>query len=208
MARSGLILARRPFVDTRPATTAVVILSLAAAVLTVLSVTTVTRYLDGSRKTRQSIEDLSHQIEQLEAARAKAEAGWARFDLAGLSDEAEEANALARLRAFSWTRFLTRLETVLPDDFRVVSIQLQKKAEAPGRPSATGARPREDEALPLTLLLVSRDPDSVPRLIRAFYASPYFEAPMPANETGGASGPAEGTQISFQVRYLDKGARP
>ena len=39
---------------------------------------------------------------------------------------AEEANELARLRAFSWSRFLTRLEKTLPNDVRVVSVSLTK----------------------------------------------------------------------------------
>ena len=66
------------------------------------------------------------EIGRFEAAGREAEQKLARFDLAGMQAGAEEANELVRLRAFSWSRFLTRLEKTLPNDVRVVSVSLSK----------------------------------------------------------------------------------
>lgn len=60
------------------------------------------------------------EIARFEASARAAEEKLTRFDLAGMSAGAEEANELVRLRSFSWSRFLTRLEKTLPYDVRVV----------------------------------------------------------------------------------------
>ncbi|MBK9963514.1 MAG: hypothetical protein IPP07_00875 [Holophagales bacterium] len=47
-----------------------------------------------------------------------------------------------RLRSFSWSRFLTRLEKTLPYDVRVVSVSLAKgKAKKPARRDLDPTRP-------------------------------------------------------------------
>lgn len=207
MAAQRPNLARRPFVDSRPANLAAALLLVAAAVLTAVSVKTVHAYLAGSRASREAIASLRDEIRRHEAARTEAETKLARFDLAGLKAGAEEANALARLRTFSWTRFLTRLERTLPNDVRVVSMNLSREAERAGRVSAGGAAPAET-SFALTLSLVSRDPDGLPKLIRAFYASPWFDAPTPVSEAGGEQGSVEGRTLSIEVVYHDREVKP
>ena len=110
-------LARRPFVDTRPANVAAAILLLVAAiVLTAVSVRTVHAYLDG-------LEEVAGGDRGRSGPRSTGStppgAERSRSSPASISracePSAEEANALARLRAFSWTRFLTRLEQALPE---------------------------------------------------------------------------------------------
>ncbi|MBK9963513.1 MAG: hypothetical protein IPP07_00870 [Holophagales bacterium] len=51
-------LARRPFVDSRPANVAAVLLLLVVLVLTLVSVRTVHAYLEGSRQSRAGIASL------------------------------------------------------------------------------------------------------------------------------------------------------
>ena len=197
-------LARRPFVDSRPANVAAALLLLAAVVLTVVSVRTVHAYIEGSRKSREAIASLRSEIERLEASRKDAEQKLARFDLAGMRAGAEEANSLARRRSFSWSRFLTRLERTLPNDVRVVTLGLARDVERKaGRGDAASA-----EAFRVTLSLVSRDPDGLPKLIRTFYASPWFDAPTPISETGGEKGSVEGRNFSLDVLYYDREAKP
>ena len=197
-------LARRPFVDSRPANVAAAVLLLAAVVLTVISARTVHAYLEGSRKSREAVASLRSEIELLEASRRDAETKLARFDLAGMRAGAEEANALARRRAFSWSRFLTRLEKTLPNDVRVVTLGLARDEEGvAGREAAAGA-----EAFRVTLSLVSRDPDGLPKLIRTFYASPWFDAPTPVAEAGGEQGSVEGRNLSLEVLYYDRETKP
>ena len=199
-------LARRPFVDTRPANLAAALLLTAAIGMTFVSVRTVRAYVAGSKTSREAIAELRAEIGLHEEARREAETKLARFDLAGMKAGAEEANALARLRTFSWTRFLTRLEKTLPNDARVVSMGLSREAEKKASGRAPGAA--DEEAFALSLSLVSRDPDGMPKLIRAFYASPWFDAPTPVNETGGEQGSVEGRSLTINVLYRDREVKP
>ena len=199
-------LARRPFVDTRPANLAAALLLAAAIGMTFVSVKTVGSYVEGSRTSREAIAGLRAEIAGHEEARREAETKLARFDLAGMKAGAEEANALARLRTFSWTRFLTRLEKTLPNDVRVVSMGLSREAEKKGSGRAPEAA--AGEAFSLSLSLVSRDPDGMPKLIRAFYASPWFDAPTPVSEAGGEQGSVEGRSLSIGVLYRDREVKP
>jgi Tfp pilus assembly protein PilN len=195
-------LARRPFVDSRPANAASAVLVVAVVVLSAISVRTVHAYLEGSEKSRTEIASLRAEIDRLEAARRDAQQKLARFDLEGMQAGAEEANALARLRAFSWSRFLTRLEKTLPNDVRVASIGL-------ARVGRTGsAAPSDFDAFRVTLSLVSRDPDALPRLLRVFYASAWFEEPTPVSEAGGEKGSVDGRRLSLVVLYHDREAKP
>lgn len=208
MAATRPNLARRPFVDARPANVAAALLLLAAVVLTVVSVRTIHAYLEDSQQSRSEISTLRAEISRSEAQRIEAERKLARFDLSGLSAGAEEANALAKLRAFSWSRFLTRLEKTLPNDVRVVSVQLSKAeaAKAGGQEAAPEVAP--EESFKVGLSLVSRDPDGLPKLIRGFYASPWFDAPTPLSETGGEQGSVEGRSFVVEIRYYDREAKP
>ncbi len=197
-------LARRPFVDSRPANVAAAILLLAAIVLSIVSVRTVYSYLEDSRQSRAEIASLKAEIGRFEASERHAREKLARFDLAGLQAGAEEANQLARLRVFSWSRFLTRLEKTLPNDVRVVSVTLSK----PDGASSDGKKARAEDSYQVVLSLVSQDPDGLPKLIRAFYASPWFDAPTPASETGSEAGSVEGRTFVLDVVYLDREAKP
>jgi Tfp pilus assembly protein PilN len=197
-------LARRPFVDSRPANVAAALLLLAAIALSAVSVRTVQAYLGDSRKTREEIARLRSQIDRLEASRREAEAKLARFDLDGMRSGAEEANELARLRSFSWGRFLTRLERTLPNDVRVATIGLVRE-DAPGADRAPGAV--EDESR-VSLSLVSQDPDGLPKVLRAFYSSPWFDEPTPLSEAGGEQGTVDGRSLGIDVLYRDREAKP
>ena len=197
-------LAHRPFVDSRPANVAAALLLLAAIVLTVVSVRTVHAYLEDSRQSRADIASLRAEIGRFEASGREAQGKLARFDLAGMQAGAAEANELARLRAFSWSRFLTRLEKTLPNDVRVVSVSLSKEDAAKAGTQET----TPGDAFQVSLALVSRDPDGLPKLIRTFYASPWFDAPTPASETGGEQGSVEGRTFVLGVVYLDREAKP
>ncbi len=204
MAATRPNLARRPFVDSRPANAAAALLLIAVVVLTVVSIRTVHAYVEGSRKSREEIASLRVEIDRLEVSRREAEKKLARFDLAGMRAGAEEANALARLRAFSWSRFLTRLEKALPNDVRVVSISLSKGRQ----PGADQVKAPGADSFEVSLSLVSRDPDGLPKLLRAFYASPWFDAPTPVSEAGGERGSVDGREISITVVYRDQEAKP
>jgi Tfp pilus assembly protein PilN len=199
-------LARRPFVDTRSANLTAGILAAIVVALSFVAARTVIRYFADSSRTRASIAALRTEVASLEEARQSAEASLARVDVASLAADVEEANEIALRRAFSWTRFLSRLEKTLPSDIRISSIALQKLAAASGA-SPAAVRRRPAEAALVNLTLISRDPNGLPRTIRAFDASEWFDMPTPSNEDRGEKGLPEGRRLVLSVRYHDGEAR-
>jgi hypothetical protein len=194
-------LARRPFVDTRPANLTAGFLVVLVAALSFVAARTVIRYFSDSSRTRASIASLRAEISSLEEARRKADASLARVDVASLAADVEDANEIALRRAFSWTRFLSRLEKTLPSDLRISTIALQKRTE-PSEYRVAG-RPGPAETVLVSLTLISRDPNGLPKTIRAFDASPWFETPSPASEDRGEKGLPEGRRLVLSVVYHD-----
>ncbi len=201
-------LARRPFVDTRPANLTTGILAVLVLGVSFVAARTVFRYLDDSRRTRVAIADLRTEIAHLEDERQRAEASLARVDVASLSADVEGANAIALRRAFSWTRFLTRLEKTLPASVRVATIFLQKPTGATGAGAGSRTVAASGESMLVGLTLISRNPDGLPETIRAFYASPWFDRPSPSSEDRGEKSVPEGRRLSLTVLYRDVDARP
>jgi hypothetical protein len=199
-------LSRRPFVDTRPANLTAGILAVLVLGVSFVAARTVFRYLDESRRTRSAIADLKTEIARLEDERQRAESSLARIDVGTLSADVDDANAIALRRAFSWTRFLTRLEKTLPENVRIAGITLQRAVGASG--AAGGLRSVSGESMLVGLTLISRDPNGLPETIRAFYASPWFEQPSPQSEERGDRSVPEGRRLSLSVRYRDVEGRP
>src|SRR5471032_3096481 len=191
-------LARRPFVDTRPANLTAGVLAVLVLALSFVDARTVIRYFNDSSRTRESIAALKAEISSLEEARQKAEASLTRVDVASLAADIEDANEIALRRAFSWTRFLNRLEKTLPPDIRISSVGLQKVQKAPG--SLAAGRGPADTVL-VSLTLISRDPNGMPKTIRAFDGSPWFDMPTPATEDRGEKGLPEGRRLILSVAY-------
>ena len=194
-------LARRPFVDARPANLTAGFLVVLVAALSFVAAHTVIRYFGDSSRTRASIASLRAEISSLEEARRKADASLARVDVASLAADVEDANEIALRRAFSWTRFLSRLEKTLPSDLRIAGIALQKRSETSG-PRAAG-RLGPAESMLVNLTLISRDPNGLPKTIRAFDASPWFDTPSPVSEDRGEKGLPEGRRLVLSVAYHD-----
>jgi hypothetical protein len=194
-------LARRPFVDTRPANLTAGFLAVLVLGVSFVAARTVFRYLEDSRRTRTAIAELKTDIARLEEERQRAQASLERVDVASLAADVDDANAIAVRRAFSWTRFLTRLEKTLPADVRISGISLQKSASAAG--ATGGLKSVSGESMLVGLTLISRDPNGLPKTIRAFDASPWFERPAPASEDRGEKGIPEGRRLILTVLYRD-----
>jgi len=194
-----LNLARRPFVDTRPVNVTVALLTLLCIGLSVASWRTVSKYYADSARTRASISTLKGEIARLDERKRSKETSVARYDVAGLAASARDANSITRLKAFSWTRFLSRLERVLPADDRVAGISLS-------RPDARALEAGVD-SYGLALTLVSRDPEALPKAVRAFYGSTYFDHPIPHSEQSPEKGKGVGWRITLDVTYLDGGKK-
>ena len=115
-------LATRPFYNER---IVMLLLALVAAVVLALTVTNVTRLVQLS--SRRSA--LRTQIAADEAAAARirqtassVQKGVDRTALAELAGSAREANALIDQRTFSWTTFLTLVESAIPMGVHLTSI--------------------------------------------------------------------------------------
>jgi hypothetical protein len=198
-------LARRPFVDTRPANLVAALLLAAAIGLTFVSVKTVRAYVAGSKTSREAIAGCVRRSAAYEEARREAETKLARFDLAGMKAGSEEANAL-RASALSPGPGSSRASR---GPSRTTSASSRWGSPARRRRRRPAApRAADEEAFALSLSLVSRDPDGMPKLIRAFYASPWFDAPTPVNETGGEQGSVEGRSLTINVLYRDREVKP
>jgi hypothetical protein len=198
-------LARRPFVDTRPANLTAGFLAVLVAALSFIAARTVIGYFADSSRTRASIASLRAEISSLEEAQQKAAASLARVDVASLTADVEDVNEIALRRAFSWTRFLSRLEKTLPSDLRIASIGLQKMTGSSESPALERRAPSETVLVALTL--ISRDPNGLPKTIRAFDASRWFDKPTPASEDRGEKGLPEGRRLILTVAYHDAEGR-
>ena len=148
-----------------------------------------------------SIASLRAEISGLEEARQKATASLAGVDVTSLAADVDDANEIALRRAFSWTRFLSRLEKTLPADLRISSIGLQKMTGSSG--SAAPERRAPSETVLVALTLISRDPNGLPKTIRAFDSSKWFDHPTPASEDRGEKGLPEGRRLVLSVEYHD-----
>jgi Tfp pilus assembly protein PilN len=195
-----LNLARRPFVDTRPANVTVGVLALVALVLSLVAWRTVSKYYRDSARTRGAISALQSELDALDKKKQAREATVARYDVPALAASARDANSIARWKAFSWSRFLSRLEKTLPDDDRITAIALSRPDP---RALEAGA-----DAYGLSLEIVSRSADALPGAIRAFYASRWFDNPVPHSEQTPDKAKGVGWVIHIDVTYLDSGKKP
>jgi hypothetical protein len=202
-----LNLARRPFVETRPVNLALATLGLLAVVLTVSASRTVVQYYSESARTRAVIASLRKEDDGLEERRRMREASLQRYDVAQLAASARDANAIKAMKAFSWTRFFSRLEKTLPPDARVSAIAVSKPEVQVQTGASTEVARKAPDVYPVSLSLISRDAEGLPKLIRTFYASPWFDKPEPVRESGPEGTKGAGWKYDIVVEYHDSGKK-
>jgi|SRR5687767_10238473 len=151
-------LATRPFYNERIVT---LLLALVAAVVLALTVTNVTRLLQLSARRSE----LRAQIGADEAAAARirqsaaaVQKGVDQNALMTLAGSAREANALIEQRTFSWTTFLTYIESAIPVGVHLTSITPDFK--------------RGD--IIITMMLVGRRAEEVAEFMNALEATGAF----------------------------------
>lgn len=116
-------LATRPFYNTRAVRGAVAVLALIVLAITLFNVVQYVR-LSAEERTLGARADQA----EAEAARLRGQAAQIRAqidprDLAAVSADAREANAIIDRRAFSWTELLAQFEKTLPPDVRITAVQ-------------------------------------------------------------------------------------
>jgi hypothetical protein len=163
-----LNLAARPYRDYRPVYAAVVALSLLTAFLMLNNVETYYRYVSETKATRAEIAEVEEQA-RLEAQREEsARTRLKNLDLARLDDQTRFINAKLAERAFSWSRLLDKLESILADDVRVLSV-------SPGF--------SEEGSILLELQFEAKSADGMITTINRMNLDPQFADAFPNTET-------------------------
>ena len=118
-------LATRPFYNERGVHGVLGVTLLIVLALTIFNVTQIVLLSRRHLALGQEIAAAEHRAEELRARAARARQAIDPKQVAAISDEAREANALISQRLFSWTDLLNRLETTLPDGVRITMLRPQ-----------------------------------------------------------------------------------
>jgi hypothetical protein len=163
-----LNLAARPYRDYRPVYAVVVVLSLLTAFLMLNNVDTYYRYIHETQATRAKIAEIEEQAriekQKEETARQRVKG----LDLVKLDQQSHFINAKLAERAFSWSRLLDGLESILADDVRLVSVS----------PNFT-----PDGPIQLSMNFEAKSGDGMITTINRMNADPHFREVFPSNET-------------------------
>ncbi|MGA7614198.1 MAG: PilN domain-containing protein [Thermoanaerobaculia bacterium] len=162
-----LNLASRPYRDYRPVWAVVAVTGVLCAVLLVYNVQTAYRYLSNTEDTRARIGELQAQTAREQRLARTVAAKTEKFDLRELSEQSHFINGEIEERAFSWSALLDDLESVLPGDVHLTS--LNPTIDPKG-------------GVHLNLTCVAKSSDGMAELLRGLFASPRFENPFPQAE--------------------------
>jgi hypothetical protein len=169
-----LNLAARPYRDYRPVYAVVVLLSLLTAFLMLNNIETYYRYVHETKSTRAEIERVEEQT-QLEKQKHESARGRLQgLDLTRLDDQTRFINAKLAERAFSWSRLLDELESILADDVRLISI--------------TPGFNEENRAVRLDLHFQAKSADGMITTINRMNLDPQFADAFPTTETQDENG--------------------
>jgi hypothetical protein len=160
-------LSARPFRDYRPVYAVIVTASLLIAFLMLNNIDTYYRYHRETRTTREEIARIERQAAEERRATDAAAQQIGSMDLETLGRRTRFINAQLAERAFSWSELLDRLERVIPNDVRIVSIA-----------------PSFDDAglVVLRLNCESLAADGMLRTINRFHTNPAFANPFPGGD--------------------------
>lgn len=185
-----LNLASRPYRDYRPVYAVVVILSLLTAFLMLNNIETYYRYIHETKATRAQIakvEELARKESEREEAAKQRLRG---LDLAKLDQKTRFINAKLAERAFSWSRLLDELESILADDVRLVAVS----------PAFT-----DDGPIQLSLSFEAKSSDGMITTINRMNLDPQFRDAFPSSETQNEGGTYS---FSLTAQYTPQAQEP
>jgi hypothetical protein len=116
-------LATRPFYNTRAVRGILALLAVLVIAITLFDVIQDVRLSARERTLGARADQAEAEAERLRGQAAQIRAQIDPKDLASVSAEAREANAIIDRRAFSWTELLTQFEKTLPNDVRITAVQ-------------------------------------------------------------------------------------
>lgn len=178
-----LNLARRPFVNTRPASRVALFLWIVGGVLLLSNVTLFYGYLSGSTEARAELAGKREAIEAEQRKIRQLEARLAGLELEEQNEQVEFLNRKIAERAFSWSLLFDRLAQVMPDDVRLIQLQPASIGgdDRPGSRPPTSVRGRRpvgsSERVPLNLQVESKSYEAFNQLVDSMFAHPAFDDP-------------------------------
>lgn len=178
-------LARRPFVNERPVRRAALLLLLAGLGLAALNGWLYTRYAIQRGANEGELDRLQAEIQSEERQVTALARQLAAADLTQQNELVVFLNQRIAERTFGWSVLFDRLEDLLPQDVRLVS--LSPKEMEPPRPTAAAAGAATAAAgetrFNLAINGVARQPEAVLELIDALFADAAFRDPDLHQET-------------------------
>ena len=180
-----LNLASRPYRDYTPVNIVAAAMFVLTLVLAWFNIDTYLRYNVETRTTRAKIADLESQERREQQLLESAETRLASVDVKFLDDQTKFINAKLQERAFSWSMLLDELESVLPDDVRLLSV---------------GPSFKPDGTINLGLALQSKSGDGMIRTINRMHRDPQFSNPFPSNESHADGIWSFGMNVTFRPK--------
>lgn len=169
-----LNLAARPYRDYRPVYAVVVLLSILTAFLMLNNIETYYRYVHETKSTRAEIARVEEQTQLEKQKQESARTRLQGLDLARLDDQTRFINAKLAERAFSWSRLLDELESILADDVRLLSI--------------TPGFDEQGDGVRLDLAFQAKSADGMITTINRMNLDPQFADAFPSSETQDETG--------------------
>ena len=169
-------LSTRPFYNVRAVRA---LLGLFALVVAALTLYNVVRLVSLSATQRTLSADAVRNETEAARLRTEAAAFRGRVDprqLAVVSADAKEANAIIDRRVFSWTSLLTQFEQALPPDVRITAVQPRRE---------------QDGTFAVNIGIEARRVEDVDAFIEALEARTPFRDVLPVEEQTGDSGVIE-----------------
>ena len=181
-------LSTRPFYNVRAVRAA---LGLCALVVAAFTLFNVVQLVSLSARQRTLSADAVRAENEAARLRSQAAAFRARIDpreLASVSADAKEANAIIDRRAFSWTTLFSQFEQALPPDVRITAVQPRRE---------------QNGTFAVNIGIQARRVEDVEAFIEALEARTPFRDVLPVEEQTGDSGLIEAI---IDGRYMP--ARP
>ena len=123
-----------------------------------------------SRSVQHELTSQRKQVDQLDKERSDAEATLALPQNSGTRDQAQFLNTLFARKAFSWTKVLADLETIMPAGVQVVSIKPSITADGQTQFNMTVSTGRREDAIELV-----RRMETSPRFVQPAMVSEKFK---------------------------------
>jgi type IV pilus assembly protein PilN len=147
--RLDINLATQPYQDSKRFYSSWIPLLIVLLAAAIASSTYAYRHFVDSRSTQRQLDEKEQQMAQLDKELADAKITLALPQNSGTRDQSEFLNELFARKAFSWTRVLADLETVMPNGVQVVSIKPDISADHQLRFTLTVAADKREDAIEL-----------------------------------------------------------